>query len=87
MVATHYEEEMKSSIWLVSVLAVSTLTAGSASAKPYKWCINDRTSDVLQCEFTTLRECRASASGAGGECTINPKLKFGKAKSGKSAAR
>jgi hypothetical protein len=78
---------MKNSIWLVAVLAVSTLTASAASAKPYKWCINDGTSDSLQCEFTTLRECRASAAGVGGECTINPKLKFSKTKAGKTAAQ
>ncbi|ABD04907.1 conserved hypothetical protein [Rhodopseudomonas palustris HaA2] len=78
---------MKNRIWLVTVLAVSTLAASAASAKPYKWCIDDGISDSLQCEFTTLRECRASVSGTGGECTINPKLKFGKAKANKAAAQ
>ncbi|MBI5129362.1 MAG: DUF3551 domain-containing protein [Rhodopseudomonas palustris] len=64
---------------MLSVVGVGLLNAGAASAASYKWCVNYGTADALECEYRTLAQCRASASGVGGECSVNPHLLFGNA--------
>jgi hypothetical protein len=39
----------------------------------YPFCIGGEADDkAVQCEFTTLDQCQASASGTGGSCFANP---------------
>lgn len=70
---------------MLSVVGVGMLTASAASAASYKWCIDYGTADALECEYRTLAACRASASGVGGECTVNPHLLFGNTSTAQSA--
>ncbi|MGJ4889350.1 DUF3551 domain-containing protein [Bradyrhizobium sp. HKCCYLS3077] len=64
---------------VLSIVGVGMLTATAASAASNKWCVDYGSANSLECEYQTLAQCRASASGAGGECTANPDLLFAKA--------
>ncbi|WP_441253331.1 DUF3551 domain-containing protein [Tardiphaga sp. 866_E4_N1_4] len=59
------------------------LVASAASARTYKWCINGP-GDTPRCHFDTLKQCMASASGRGADCSVNPKLTSDSKKSPKS---
>lgn len=56
-------------ITVVSVMSLF-LIAGPAAADPYKWCAAYRNGGN-NCGFTTIEQCRASVSGAGGSCVPN----------------
>jgi hypothetical protein len=55
-----------------------TMGAATPSMAGYPWCIaNPNEGGALQCRFTSLPQCNASASGMGGECYQNPRLAYG----------
>ena len=57
----------------LSALAfVSTSTP--ASAHTYEYCRRDVTSQMLQCSFDTLEQCKWMSSGRGGDCLRDPFL-------------
>ncbi|MGP9812565.1 DUF3551 domain-containing protein [Rhodopseudomonas sp. NSM] len=78
---------MRNLMKVLFVLAATASVTTAASAKSYKWCLDDGVGDTLNCEFTTKKQCLASTSGTGGECLVNPKFLSRKHHSGKSAGR
>jgi hypothetical protein len=81
------EDSMQNLMKVFVVLAATATMSSAASAKSYKWCIDDGIGETIRCEFTTKQQCKATASGEGGECVVNPKLLFGKNQRAKAAAR
>lgn len=77
---------MQKTILAVAVLALAASFSNAAMAKPYKWCL-DGSGDTPRCYYRTLTQCQASASGRGADCSVNPKLMFGKNRPAKSMAR
>jgi hypothetical protein len=64
------------------ILAASVLLLTMGAATPslafYPWCIAmPNEGGALQCRFTSLPQCNATASGMGGECYQNPRLAYG----------
>lgn len=43
----------------------------TADAKVYGYCLEDSSAQALPCEFDTLRQCQATASGGLGTCIEN----------------
>lgn len=68
---------MQKTVSAAAALALVAAFSSAAMAKPYKWCIDGR-GDTPRCNYSTLKQCKASASGRGADCSINPKLLFGK---------
>jgi Protein of unknown function (DUF3551) len=60
-------------ILATAALALLTLLTGTAAAREYAWCAhyNDETG-ARNCGFSTVEQCRATVSGAGGFCHQNP---------------
>jgi hypothetical protein len=57
---------------LLASASVSSLTA-PARAQTYPVCLaGGSDEDGMRCDYTSLDQCRASASGIGGSCVINP---------------
>ena len=52
--------------------ASSFVFAMPASAITYPFCLAGGESDALQCEYATLGQCQAAASGGLGDCITNP---------------
>jgi Protein of unknown function (DUF3551) len=54
---------------LISIAGAAT----PAQADPYRWCgvFGGGESNVTNCYFMTIEQCRASMSGNGGFCTPN----------------
>ena len=49
--------------------------ADTAKADPYRWCaqyMGGKIAGATNCYFVTLEQCRAAASGLGGQCKPNP---------------
>jgi hypothetical protein len=63
---------------LAGAIAILTLDVSSANAQVSSprnpWCIRDGVSGsgTWDCSYHNLRQCRASARGAGGYCVRNP---------------
>ena len=53
------------------VLLATTSITDSASADPYKWCVEYPGRGATNCYFVTLQQCQAAASGNGGLCRPN----------------
>jgi hypothetical protein len=52
--------------------AVFDAVSGARAEIDYPFCIGGEADDkAVQCEFTTLEQCQASASGTGGSCFPN----------------
>jgi len=67
---------MRQSSWslITATFAVLTVTVvAPATAKTYRYCAwyFDGSSN---CGFSTMSSCRASVSGVGGSCGINPRV-------------
>ena len=45
---------------------------GPAAAYDYPWCAQYARSGAKNCGFVTFQQCRATVSGVGGQCVINP---------------
>jgi len=43
-----------------------------ARAQTYPVCLAAADEDGMRCDYTSLEQCRATASGTGGNCFINP---------------
>ena len=59
------------------ITAVAALTSASiavvatpAAAETYRVCLDG--GGALHCDYANLDQCRASASGTGGSCVMNP---------------
>ena len=49
--------------------------SGPAQADPYRWCADYTVMGGIgarNCYFMTLEQCRATVSGVGGLCVLNP---------------
>ncbi len=53
-------------------LASACIAAAPAKAKAYPVCLTGGEDNAMQCEFATLGQCRATASGGLGYCVVNP---------------
>jgi hypothetical protein len=54
-------------------LLVAASAADTASAIEYPWCADlGKELGATNCGFATLEQCRATVSGIGGSCTLNP---------------
>jgi hypothetical protein len=59
----------------VAIGLAASFFAGMAAAEPYKWCASYGTTTGgggSNCGFVTLEQCRATVSGIGGSCNVNP---------------
>jgi hypothetical protein len=63
----------------IALAAVFFILAGAAfdtaKADPYRWCaqyMGGKLGGATNCYFVTLEQCRASVSGVGGYCRLNP---------------
>ena len=62
----------------LTILAIGTVSIGPALAQTYDpaypVCLHvyAKGADYYQCRYTSLPQCRASASGRAAECVINP---------------
>jgi Protein of unknown function (DUF3551) len=57
---------------VVSILVRSVAYAAiatPASAHTYEYCLRDAESFAQSCDFDTLAQCQATASGRGGDCS------------------
>jgi hypothetical protein len=52
----------------MTILNVAT----STSAQSYPVCLAGAEDNALRCEYTSLNQCRATASGGLGYCVMNP---------------
>ena len=77
---------MHGTLKVLAVLTALACVTNVAFARPYKWCI-DGPGDTPRCDFKTLKQCKASASGLDADCTINPKLLFGNKHSARKTVR
>jgi hypothetical protein len=59
-----------------SVLTISA-AAAPASAREYRYCLQGREWGYPgNCQFSTYRQCMATASGTYSHCGINPRVAF-----------
>jgi Protein of unknown function (DUF3551) len=62
---------------LTACALLTMLSATSSMAANYPWCISEpNQGGSLQCRFTSLGQCQATATGMGGECYESPALLF-----------
>ena len=58
---------------MVGIAAATLFATSNARADPYKWCAVLNMGDAsYNCGFVTLEQCRATVSGVGGFCELNP---------------
>ena len=53
-------------------LASACIAAAPVKAESYPVCLTGGEDNAMQCEFATLGQCRATASGGLGYCVANP---------------
>lgn len=77
-VVTDQEIQMKPFLLAVLALAASAaLDIGPAAARDYPYCLTGRDyAGFGDCQFDTLAQCQASASGRQGTCSANPFLGY-----------
>jgi hypothetical protein len=67
---------MSRKILMIAAITLAALSISSnlAQAKEYKWCAYYGLfgSAATNCGFDTLAQCRATISGIGGTCQVNP---------------
>lgn len=64
---------------LIWVTCIGLFFAGTAPslARDYPWCQREPgNGGSLRCNFMTLQQCQASASGLGGGCSQNPAMAY-----------
>ena len=71
----HRMFNMQKTFLAVAVVALTLPFSDAANAKHYKWC-TDGQGDTPLCYYHTRKQCEASASGRGADCSINPKILF-----------
>ncbi|RTL54662.1 MAG: DUF3551 domain-containing protein [Bradyrhizobiaceae bacterium] len=69
---------MRVAAYLLLFLSLAFVAAmGSAQARDYPYCMRGRTVGLgNDCRFTSLQQCRTSASGLGASCVVNPRVAF-----------
>jgi hypothetical protein len=71
-------KEVLMRILALAIFAIGTVAIGPAAAQTYDpaypVCLHvySKGTDYFQCRYTSLPQCRASASGRAAECVINP---------------
>jgi Protein of unknown function (DUF3551) len=63
------------SLTVLAAVAFTVATSPSASAQTatvYPWCVLQNSTCSGDCSFTTIEQCRATASGGVGFCYQNP---------------
>ena len=72
---------------LVTVLSTILVMAAIGSLSPAaaaRYCLQGRQWGYPgNCQFTTLQQCRASASGTSASCGVNPRYAFARQRSGR----
>lgn len=57
-----------------AALCLTALVTTAPSAQAREYCRNDFPSGRLDCSYDNVEQCRASASGRGGDCFRDPAL-------------
>jgi uncharacterized protein DUF3551 len=66
---------MRKIIFAILAIGAVFTALGPASARDYKYCLQGRqTGYPGNCQFTTYRQCMATASGTLSSCGINPRF-------------
>jgi hypothetical protein len=53
-------------------IAAAPARAESSRAESYRVCLTGGEDNATQCDYTSLEQCRATASGGLGYCVMNP---------------
>jgi hypothetical protein len=56
---------------LILLLVTGATSAASARPTEYSWCLQNYTSGVTECSYSSQRQCAESAAGGLGECVAN----------------
>jgi hypothetical protein len=70
-----WRDEMRRTLIAMTALLASTSIfnpAAPARAQTYPVCLVSGDEDGMRCDYATLDQCRATASGIAGYCVINP---------------
>jgi hypothetical protein len=76
--AAQIPKEVLMRILALAILAIGTVSIGSAAAQTYDpaypVCLHvyGRGANYYECRYTSLPQCNASASGRAAQCVINP---------------
>jgi hypothetical protein len=69
---------------VVSVILVSATVASLSPAVAARYCLRGgRLGYPGNCQFSTLQQCRATASGTGSYCGVNPHYAFARQRAGR----
>nr|WP_319797726.1 DUF3551 domain-containing protein [Nitrobacter sp.] len=62
---------------LLTVFILTIAAASPASARDYRYCLQGKQWGYPgNCQFSTYRQCMATASGTDAYCGINPRVAF-----------
>ena len=68
---------------LLFALCIASLTStASAAQRQDRYCLQGRQFGSGVCHFSTLDQCRATASGTGAHCIVNPRYAFARQRQG-----
>jgi hypothetical protein len=68
---------------LLLALCIATLASAASAARQDRYCLQGRQWGFPgTCHFSTLDQCRATASGTGAHCAINPRYAFARQRQG-----
>jgi hypothetical protein len=57
--------------------ALVTLDAAAAASRPPRpYCMSAERGPMMDCAYTSMQQCLASAGGVGGNCYENPRLQW-----------
>jgi Protein of unknown function (DUF3551) len=63
--------QMKSILFVLSLVAATTVLSTSTQAQNYPWCADYGSMGGTNCGFTTLAQCEATVTGMRGFCEVN----------------
>jgi hypothetical protein len=69
---------------VAALFAIGLLASASPAAAAARYCLQGGRNWGFpgNCQFATLRQCRAAASGTGATCGINPRYAFARQRHG-----
>ena len=67
---------------LLFALCVAALTSTASAARQDRYCLQGRQFGSGLCHFSSLHQCRATASGTGAHCILNPRYAFARQRQG-----